>query len=495
VATGLALAGRTLRAVLVTAGDGAPFRLVIYSLAGWVELHLALTALQAAGVAWTLPAVAGAILAAMLAARAATAALARRRLLPGRPLLGSRSGWRPGWGDGLALAALAAFTACALSGWIANPDFIYHWGLKGERFLLAGGVDYRYLAAPWNWVVHPDYPNLLPELFTVTALAAGRFDEPAMMLWSTVCFGLLLAAASEALRRAGASRFVAQATLAGLAMALAAYGIGGQTAGGADWLIALALSAALPPLLAPANPRGAAQIGVIAAFAAAAKVEGVPLAVVLIALYAVRLVRAGARGMATRGEAARGLAAGTPAAPDPDTRSLSARHRLAPALSAAAALALPAAAVTLPWLAAVRHHHLFQEYNSGPLAPARLGPVVAAMARSLRGAWWGFGYGLVLLPLLALDRRLRTLAAAISLQLLFYVYVYLSVRIDAVALVGASFPRLVLQLLPALLTGAAIALERPARPAIPPARPAAPAHLPLPSRPVLKAPASGAGNA
>jgi hypothetical protein len=480
VATGLALAGATLRAFLVTAGDGAPFRLVIYSLAGWVELHLALTALQAAGIAWTLPAVVGAMLAVMLAAGAARVALARRRKAeapappaeptappaPSPPWLG----FRPGWGEGLAVAAVLVFTACALSGWITNPDFVYHWGLKGERFLLAGGVDYRYLAAPWNWVVHPDYPNLLPELFTVTALVAGRFDEPAMMLWSTVCFALLLAAASEALRRAGTSRFVAQAALAGLAMALAAYGIGGQTAGGADWLIALALSAAVPPMLTPASLRGAAQIGVIAAFAAAAKVEGLPLAVILIVLYAARLVRGGARG-----QAARSLATGTPAAPDPATRTLCARRRFAPALSAAAALALPVAAVTLPWLAAVRHHHLFQAFNSGPLAPGRLGPVLAAMAGSLRGAWWGFGYGLVLLPLLGLDRRLRTLAAAISLQLLFYLYVYLSVRIDAVALAAASFPRLVLQLLPALLTGAAIALEPPAAPAAP-ARGTPPGH-------------------
>jgi hypothetical protein len=456
VAAGLALAGSRLRGVLVTACDGALYRLALYSLTGAVGLHLLLTALQAAGVAWRLPA-----LLVAAAAAIALAELARRRLAapgreappaipgversakpdrlqPGRP----RSSSALGWGDGLALGALLIFTACALSSWIANPDFVYHWGLKGQRFLLAGGVDYRHLGAAWNWVVHPDYPNLLPELFAVTGLVARRFDEPAMMLWSAACFALLLAAAREALRRAGASHFVGQAALAGLAMMLAAYGIGERSAGGADWLIALALSAALPPLLGPASPRGAAQVGVIAAFAAAAKVEGVALAAILIGVYAARL------GAWLR----RGQAQERPPA----------RRWLGAALRAAAALTLPAAAVTLPWLAAVRHYHLFQAYNSGPLEPRRLGPVVAAIAGSLHGSWWGFGYGLALLPLLALDRRLRALAAAASLQLLFYLYVYLSVRIDAVALVQASFPRLVLHVLPVLLTGAAIALERPA---------------------------------
>jgi hypothetical protein len=507
VAAGLALAGSRLGGVLATGGDGALYRLALYSLTGWVGLHLLLTVLQGAGISWRLPPVLAA-----LAAATAGGEIGRRWLLAsGWPSFGDRiapfgtAGAQPdaalaplgargagapsggclsgrlrspclGWGEGVALGALLIFTVGALSSWIANPDFVYHWGLKGQRFLLAGGVDYRYLGAGWNWVVHPDYPNLLPELFAVTALVAGRFDEPAMMLWSAVCFALLLAAAREALRRSVASRFVRQATLAGLAMALAAYGIGGLTAGGADWLIALALTAAVPPLLAPAGTRGAAQIGVIAALAAAAKVEGVALAAILIGTYAARLARLWASPRAAPPDRAAPLdeaaapdraAPPEPAAP-PDTASPPDRAippksgRLAAALCAAAALILPAAAVILPWLAAVRHYHLFQAFNSGPLAPERLPAVAAAIASSLHGSWWGFGYGLALLPLLALDRRLRALAAAVFLQLLFYLYVYLSVRIDAVALVAASFPRLVLHVLPALLIGAAIALERPA---------------------------------
>jgi len=399
---------------------------VLYTLAGWVGLHLLLTALGLAGLAWRLPVVAAAL--------AGAAALAWR-WLPA-PADRTRLPSDLGWGERLAVAALAVFAACALSLWITTPDFVYHWGLKGHRFYLAGGVDYGYLGAHWNWVVHPDYPNLLPELFAVTSLAAGRFDEPAMMLWSVAAFALLLAALREALRRAGTSRFAAQAALAGVAMAMAAYGIGGLSAGGADWLIALALAAALPPMLSPVDRRGAAQVGLAAAFAAASKVEGVPLAASLAAVYA---ARAWAARAGPGREAAR-------------VRELGARGALA--------LTLPAAAVTLPWLGEVWHHHLFLDFNSGPLAPERVPRVLAAMAGSMDQWWSGFAYGLLLLPLLFLDRRLRALAAVVSLQLLFYLYVYLSVRIEAVTLVKSSFPRLVLHLLPAVLTAAVVALDR-----------------------------------
>ncbi|HVR07385.1 MAG TPA: hypothetical protein VMW75_05010 [Thermoanaerobaculia bacterium] len=401
------------------------------SLAGWVGLHLLLTALGLAGLPWRLPVVLPALAAAVALAWRWLPAPADRTRLPSDV----------GWGELAALAALAIFTVFALSTWIATPDFIYHWGLKGRRFHLAGGVDYRYLGATWNWVVHPDYPNLLPELYAVTALAAGRFDEPAMMLWSAAAFALLLAAMREALRRAETSRFAAQAALGALAMALAAYGIGGQSAGGADWLIALALAAALPPLLAPAGLRGAAQVGLAAAFAAASKVEGVPLGAGLAAVYAARL-----------------WLARTPAPARPGSEEGGGR-RQGFAARAAAALALPLLAVAAPWLAAVWRYHLFGAYNSGPLAPERLPRVLAAIAASLQGSWCGFAYGLLLLPLLALDRRLRPLAAVVALQLLFYLYVYLSVRVDPVALVAASFSRLVLHVLPAVLVGAVIALD------------------------------------
>jgi hypothetical protein len=440
-AAALTLGGRVLGGALAAPGDSALYRLVLYTLAGWLGLHLALTALTLAGIPWSPLAVLGALAALALLARLLLAAPAER---PPR-------GPGCGWGDGLALAVLAIYAAWALSLQIAISDFVFHWGIKGHRFFLARGLDYPYLGWAWNWVLHPDYPNLLPETYASTALAAGRFDERAMMLWSVIAFALLLAAARESLLRAGANRWLAQGALAALACTLGAYGIGGQTAGGADWLIALALAAAMPPMLSPPGRRGAAQIGVIAAFAAAAKIEGVALAAGLTGVYALRLWRAGrfsslaagpgeAAGDGSRREG-RGLAG----------QGLDWRCLLA--------LALPLAAAVAPWFAAVRQHHLFQEFNSGPFEISRAPQIFAALAAPL-WAWHGFQYGLLALPLLALDRRLRPIVAVALLQLLFYLYVYFSVRIDPVQLIDLSWARLVLHLLPVALLGAAIELRR-----------------------------------
>jgi hypothetical protein len=404
---------------------------VLYSLAGWEALYLLLTALSLAGIPWRLPAIAaaagGLLLAAWRFVPAATARPRRPRQLAGA-----------GWGDGLAATAVLLFTGFALTLWITISDFVFHWGIKGHRFYLARGVDYAFLAQPWNWVMHPDYPNLLPELYAATAIATGGFDERALMLWSAICFALLLAAAREALWRAAVSRFVAQAALAAMAMALGAFAIGGESAGSADWLIALALVAAMPPLLSPPDRRGAAQIGVIAAFAASAKMEGIPLGAFLVAIYAWRLWTA------SLADPARPWRGG---------------------LRNAAILVLPIAAAVTPWLAAVRRHHLFLAFNSGPLVPGRAPIVFAAIAAMMRGPYWhGFPYGLALLPLLALVRALRPIAALLSLQAAFYLYVFLSVQIDPIALIQLSFQRLAMHLLPALMTALAIALDHCSRP-------------------------------
>ncbi len=439
VAAVLALAGRVLGGALATPYDSPLYRLVLYTLAGWLGLHLVLMALTLAGIAWSPVAILcglGGIAAVAHFAWRLPAAQVER---PPRPAAF-------GWGDGLAAAALAIYTGWALSLVITISDFVFHWGIKGRRFFLAGGVDYPYLRWDWNWVLHPDYPNLLPETYASTALAAGRFDERAMMLWSAIAFALLLAAARESLWRAGADRLLAQVALAALACTLAADAIGGHAAGGADWLIAMALVAAMPPMLSAPCRRGAAQIGVIAAFAASSKVEGVPLAAGLIAVYALRLGLAGRRGAP---------------ADDPGPRQgLDLRGTLA--------LALPAVAAVVPWAVEVRHHHLFQLYNSGRFEISRAPRILAALAAAPLWQWHGLQYGLLALPLLALDRRLRAIAAVAMLQLLFYLYVFFSVRIDFVTLIDLSIDRLVMHLLPAALLGAAIALRLPgATPASP----------------------------
>jgi hypothetical protein len=283
-------------------------------------------------------------------------------------------------------------------------------------------------------VLHPDYPNLLPEIYAVTALLTGRFEMPAMMLQAGAFFALLLAAAREGLRQGGADRFARQAGLALIALAIGAFGIGYTTAGGADWLLALALTAAVPPLLRPADRVGDFQIGAIAAFAAAAKVEGVPLAAFLVLVQWARHV-VGER----RGER---------------------RPALQEAVNAALRAGLPVAAVVLPWLGRTIHHHLFLPFNSGPFTLSRAPGIAAAVLETLQtSAWHGFLWAMFLPPLLLLHRRTRPFAVVATLQLLFYFYVYFTAASadQTRVFVLSNLARLGFQVIPAALVAALVA--------------------------------------
>jgi hypothetical protein len=418
----LGLLGRRLAPWLAAPADGALYRATLYVLGGALVFHLVLTLLDFAGIPWN---------PFLLAALGAALYLLAGRILPRGPrgperagsAAGFWSGW--GWGDGVALFVLAVFTAFALTGWITFGDFVFHWGLKGERFYLARGVDYAYLARGWNWVLHPDYPNLLPEIYAAVALLTGGFEPRAMMLETCAFAALTLAAAREGLRQGGADRFTRQIGLALISLVLGAFGIGYLTAGGADWMLALALAAAVPPLLRPPDRTGDFQIAVIAAFAAASKIEGLPLAAFLVGVQWVRGVW----------EEERRLAA------------------------AAARLGLPVAAVVLPWLGRAVHHHLLLASNTGRFDPARVPGVAAAVLETLRdtGAWHGFLAAIFLPPLLLLSRRARPFAAVATLQLAFDLYIYCSAPMaDTRYFVLSNFARLGFQLIPASLVAALV---------------------------------------
>jgi hypothetical protein len=425
----LGLLGSRFASALASPADGALYRGVIYTMAGTVILHLVLTVLDFAGVRWSLPVLAVAAL--MIAGMAGVAGIATQKPLI-TPALFSH---RPGWGDALALFALGVFAALALSGWIAMPDYIYHWGLKGHRFYLARGVDYPFLAHSWSWAIHPDYPNQVPEMFAMTALLAGSFQMPAMMLGTAVLFALFVAACREGLRQGGADRFVQQAGTALVALSSAAFGIGYIMAGAADWNLALALAAAVPPLLRPPDRTGDLQIAVTAAFAAASKIEGVPLAAFLVAVQIVRHIWSDWSEWSER------------------------RLKLGAASGAVAAAGLLPAAVVLPWLGRAAHHHLFQAFNSGAFDVGRAGEVFAGVGEALQlPAWHGF-LPVMFLPLLLLvPRRTRAFAAAATLELLFYFYAYFTSPVGNYRyFVLSNFPRLGFQLVPACMVAALVA--------------------------------------
>jgi hypothetical protein len=378
-------------------------------LTGLVALHLLLVLLQAAGLAWSpltvvLPMVG--------------VALARRRL--------PRGSWPPstalGWGDATALLALFPLAVLALLGRIAAPDFVYHWGLKARKFLAAGGVDWSFLGEPWNAYAHPDYPHLLPELMAVTASVEGQLREGSMLLWSVVLYGLVLLAARRLATRCVESPSVRQITLAVLALSLLGFVVSWQMTGNADVLMSLAVLAGSLCLLETPTRETDYRAGVVAAFAAAGKIEGVPLAGIFLVLYLSGRLWCGR-----------------------DWRSLG------------RCLALPALVIGT-WTVQCLRHELFQGTNAGPLLLERL-PTVArsVLFIAAHDGWHGvslLSLGLIPILLFAAARH-RTVVLMCTLQLGFYLTVYLTAPVDTEFLIITSFPRLMMHLIPTLLVVAA----------------------------------------
>ena len=351
---------------------------------------------------------------------------------PGRPGL-----WRvspivdPRPADGLALVALAPFMAFSLSGWTIAPDYVFHWGLKAQKFWLARGIDWSFLAAGWNWLVHPDYPNLLPDLYAATAIVRGTYRSTAALAWSPVLAGAAVLVAREWMRRRGFSPSAAAWGGVGLSAFLGFVGISFRRSGDADWAITLAILLGAALLTLPPSTRHATAIGLVAAFAAASKIEGIALAAFLIVLHVGRQVRHGA--------------AWTWAGP--------------------ARLLVPSLVVGLPWAWGVLRFELFLPTNTGALRFDHAGIVVSQMLRAaLHPGWFGFGVP-ALVAVLALPwlRRHRAAALLLGTQLGFYAFSYLIAPIDATQLIAASFPRLLAHVAPAAFVLVAIQLSESMR--------------------------------
>jgi hypothetical protein len=397
-----------------------PQRLVVGFIGGAVLLHFVRSLLDVAGLRWRLAFVLLPLLA------LAIVGLARRPRVAPQPTM------PPGWGDAVALLAVLGFAALAWTGWITIPDFIYHWGLKGHRYLLAGRVDYAYLAQPLGWVFHPDYPNLYPELLAVTAMPAG-WHERALLLWSPLLLVLVSISVREVLIEEGVAPLRRNAAVAFVALACAGFAIGNLMAGAADWFLALALAAALPALLAAPSTAGDVQIGLCAGLAAASKQEGLVMAV---GLVAVQLSRSFWRG---RRPSARGLAA----------------------------LLLPAILVVAYSWWRIAQHHLLQAYDKGLPTWSRLLATLALVAKELLApSWHGLALLLLALPLLLLDPRLRPFVAVAGLHLAAYLASCAGQDTNTQLLVVTTFTRIVLQLFPATVAALAVAIfaargERP----------------------------------
>lgn len=430
---GWRLAGRA-------AGDAAfAYRATLAVVLGLVGGFILLSWLDFAGIGWSRTTILGSLLvlatSGVIAARrggATAAPEASAATDRPRPVV-SGAWWKAHWGDAVAVAAIAAVFAVALLLWSVNPDFIYHWGLKGKRYALAGGVDHALLTRSWSDSIHPEYPQLVPTLFAVQARLAGAFREPWAMLWTVLPFAGLAAAVRQTLGDLAVDGAVRQAGVVFVTLSAGAFVIGYRIAGGPDLLIALVPLAVWPLWRRRSGgATGAAvdlAVGALAALAAASKIEGVALATGLIGLHV--LLEGGDR--------------------------WSDRWRTL------ARTAAPVVAVGLPWaIDALRFGLLPEGYGAG-FDPARLPVILEGLgSKILVRAWHGFALVLAALPLLWWPRRTRPVAALASWQLAFYLYVYLRAdypRLEQVRfLVESSFPRLALHLVPLLWTAALVAV-------------------------------------
>ena len=375
---------------------------------GAVLLHLGLTLFDRIGVGWrTVPVLLLALALALL--WAAGRRESRREKLP-----------KPGWGLLVAAVPVTLYGIFAAQGLSQATDFIYHWGLKARRWAVAGGVDETLFARPDSWRIHTDYPRLFPELLGLPGFLTGRFDERAALLLSVAVAALTVLALRFVLRSHGVTAFELEAATAIAGCAVAGFGLIYGMAGNADGLLALALLAGVAGLLRLGEPAGQATVGWSAALAAATKIEGVPLAGLLVGT---------ALGLRWRERHSR--SGGN--APGELVR-----------------LAVPGVLVVLPWW--LENRGRFVPTNFGGPRWAELGNIFSRLAHSaleFGGGFWPLA--LLLLPWVARSRRLRAAAALVGAQLLVYLTLYLVSPVDLRLLIATSGTRLLSHLVPAAL--------------------------------------------
>ena len=185
------------------------------------------------------------------------------------------------WTWGAAAAAAVAARALAVAavpafGW----DFRYSWGLKAKVFALAGRHDFAWLARPPDWLAHPDYPPLWPDL-VASGVVFGGDPATAAAAWQALFVVGIAAACWECSASAPAPvRALAATVGAWIPVVLTptvAY------SGYAEPLIAFGISAGIAALLRVTPGHRGAWITAAAAGATLAmtKNEGVALAVAL----------------------------------------------------------------------------------------------------------------------------------------------------------------------------------------------------------------------
>ena len=409
-------------------GAPLPARAAAAFAAGAVALTVEATLFSILGIGWSAASLASPLLVASLGIAMAWA----RRPVPAEARAGA-SRWVAAAATALAGLAvvhlgLSLFTARATS-----TDFLLFWGVKGARFAAAGGIDADLLRRGFSHHLVPDYPPLVPIVFSWSALVAGelpwQFAPSLAVLWLVAAIPLV----AVFLRRRLPSN-TATAVVAFWTVAVAISIVHSASGGNAEAPLLFFETAALAALLAerredPATSRFFPALALSGA--ALTKVEG---------SVAVGLILAG---VALRD-------------------SLERRPRPLVRLLPLAAAPIVCLAV---WFAFQATHGLPVGYRThGELADVHvrhLSSVLVGMARHLDAGTAWFSWVVPLALLAASGRRSRAaLLPALSLGaglLLFFLFDYLHDPTDPSIRIAWTLPRISQPCLSALILAAGLA--------------------------------------
>ncbi|HUP49619.1 MAG TPA: hypothetical protein VNA04_12605 [Thermoanaerobaculia bacterium] len=273
--------------------------------------------------------------------------------------------WPPLPAAAFAAVALVAFHAAATAR-MTIGDLLLFWGPKARHFFHERAIDVAFLKFPHYYLMHPDYPPLVPLTWAGSSIVVGSFSYwGAVYTTPVVLLAAALAFRGFAAGTLGARKSAAFATL--LLTLLVFTAVAANTAGGGDPYLVLFETVALSALTF--SDTRAARIVAATALAGAAltKIEGAAfVAAMALSLIAVRRWRT------------------------------------------AAAVSIPAAALVGSWVGFANHHGLLDGYARAErqLHLGNVGLVLGTAARRL-------GYGAFYLPWIA---ALATLVASRTLR-------------------------------------------------------------------------------
>jgi hypothetical protein len=331
------------------------------------------------------------------------------------------------WLDLVTLAVIAGYARFAAMAPTPEYDFIGIWGVKAKELFLARGIDWTWLANPFNQFAHVDYPLLVPLTFDLQMFVSGGWPDRWLGAIN-VAFGV----AALLMLRGFLDEEMDRRRPGGWPGGVPPPDVGAETAPGQP--------ARTPAVLVPLATIALAWTALSPWIGLA---EGPLVAYGTSGLLFIR------RGEIGRGAVFLGLAASC------KNEGLT--------LIVAAAIALwsirnlwrlwPAAAISAPWLILRAAHHLQSDLTSGPILPRVIehlshpGPMLHAMAvYSLGKPLFWSGILLALVIGFRSLRRERFLLVAIVVQLAFFIAAYLVTPHDVTWHVRWSWERIVTQL-------------------------------------------------